>query len=85
MRLTKKNISLLLLVAKVWQGEDIPHPIPDHILKKLILLGFDKDWWISFPRNAIQLDRAYIIGACLICLPILLEGMWVEFTNMDRS
>ena len=38
---TKKKALFILLVVSVWQGQEIPHPIPDHMLMELILVGLD--------------------------------------------
>ena len=54
----KKEIPLLLFIARFWYREDIPNSIPDNMLKALILVGFDKDLLIYFSRNPVKLDRA---------------------------
>ena len=74
-RLMYKNIPLLLFIVWVWKGEYIPHSIPDHMLTELILVGLDGYLWISFPRNAIKLGRACILKSCILCIPLLLEGL----------
>ena len=41
MGIIEKNIPLLLMIMRVCQGEDIPHPIRNHVLMSLILILFD--------------------------------------------
>ena len=53
--LEKNNIPLLILFTGVWQGEETPHPIPDHMLTELTIVRLDGNWWLSLPRNTIKL------------------------------
>ena len=52
--LIENNVSLLLLFERVYQGENIPHPIPDLVLTELIIIGFDGI--DDFPSLGIPLD-----------------------------
>ena len=36
-------LTLIFLVTRLWQGEDIPHPIPDNIITGFILVGIYED------------------------------------------
>ena len=76
---------LLLLVARLFQGRYIPHPIPDNILTEFILLGLGGDFQISVYRNSIKLGRSYINFACILCTNILFKGMQVEFNMINRT
>ena len=71
----QKNIPPLLFIAWVWNGEDVPHYIVDHMLTEFILVGLDGYFWLSFSSNAIKLGRACILGACLLCISFLLQGL----------
>ena len=76
---------LLLLFARVFQGEDIPHPIPRHISTALILVLSGNNLWFTFPSNANELVIPFIFGACIPCLPLIISIMWSWLTFMDRS
>ena len=54
------------------------------MLPSLILVGIDGYLWLSFPRSSIKLGRACILGACLLCLSLLFEGLRAELTIIDR-
>ena len=55
------------------------------MLTALILVGPDGYYWLSFSRNTIKLDRAYILRACFLCLSRLLDIMMSELTIVNRS
>ena len=80
-----KKIPLILFIAGVWKGEEIPNSIPDHMLTALIPVGIDGYCWIYFPRNTIKLGRACILRACLLCISLLFKGPRTELTIMYRS
>ena len=60
-RMVEKKIPLLLFVLWFCNVEDILHPISDHMLTALILVGLDGYFWLSFSRNPIKIDRACIL------------------------
>ena len=72
-RLVYKKTPLLLFILWVRKREYIPHSIPDRILTALIIVGLAGYYWIPFPSNSIKLGRACILGACLLCISLLLE------------
>ena len=76
----EKKVPLLPLVFRVFQGDNIPHPIPDHMLMAFIPIGFDEDFRIYLPVDAVKSDRACILGACLLYFSLLLEGMFRSLT-----
>ena len=57
----KNKLPALLLVVRVRQGENIPHPIPDHMITSLILVGTDNNLYILFPINAVKFNIAFIL------------------------
>ena len=69
----------------LWYKEDISHSIPDHILTALIFVGLNGYFCLSFPRNSIKLGRACKLGAYLLCISLILEGMRLEMTIMYGS
>ena len=62
----EKDIPIILLVVRVWQGEYITHPIYDHVLMALILVVFDGDLQISSSNNPNKFNRSWILGACIL-------------------
>ena len=76
--------TLFLLVAILWQGEDIPHPIPDNIITIFILVGLDQDLQMPIYINSIKPDISCIICAYLLFIKILFKGVLLRFDSMDR-
>ena len=79
-----KNIPIILSIAWVWKGEEIPYPFTDHVLTALIILGLDGYLWITLPMNHIKLGRECILGACIRCIYLIVDVIQVELTIMDR-
>ena len=59
--LIEKKVILLLLVDMVHQGENIPNPIPDHVLTALIIVIFDGNLHIYFHMNDIKFNISCIL------------------------
>ena len=76
--------TLIFLVARLWQGEDIPHPIPDNIITVFILVGLDEDLQISIYRNFIKPNIYCIIFTYLLFITILFKGMHLGLDIMYR-
>ena len=55
------------------------------MLTALILVGLDGYFRLSLPRNAIKLGIVCILGACLLCIYLLIEVLRAELIIMDRS
>ena len=70
---------------RVWQGEDIPYPIFDHVLTALILVVYYSYLWIYFSSNYFKLYRAWKLRSYHICYYLLLDGLCTELTIIYRS
>ena len=55
------------------------------MLKTLIHVGINGYYCIYFPRNSNKIVRSYILGACLLCIPLIIEGLRTELTMADMS
>ena len=76
--------TLIFLVARIWQVENIPHPTPHNILMGFILLELDEDLQMFLYRNYIKLSRSCIIIEYVIFITIILKGMQLGFNITDR-
>ena len=46
------SFTLIFLVVILWQGEDTPHPIPNNIITRFILVGIDEYLHMYISRNS---------------------------------
>ena len=76
--------TLIFLVTRLLQGEDIPHPIPNNIIMIFILVDLDEDLKMSIYRNSIKPDISCIICAYLLYITIIVKGMQLVSDIMDR-
>ena len=77
-------ITLLFMVAILWKGEDTPHPIPDNIITRFILVVLDEYLHMYIYSNYIKPDISYIICAYLLFITILFKGILLGSDIMDR-
>ena len=55
------------------------------MITALIIVRLYGYLWISLPINAVKIGITYILGACLLCVSLLLEYLRAELTITDRS
>ena len=79
-----KNInSFLACVCLVGRRHTVSHSY--HVVMPSVLTWFDGYLWIYFSRNAIKLNRACVIWACILCFTLLFDGLRTELTIMERT
>ena len=73
--LLNNNIPLILLFERLCKIEDVPNPIPNHMLTVLILVELGGNLWISLSINTVKVFRALILGTCFFYITLLIGGL----------